>query len=355
VEDSTSLRTLRGSLTPAYGAPEQWQGEAPTRVTDVYALGCMLHTMLTGSPPFGGSQDQIREAHLHQPPPALGVDARLSAFVGQMLRKTPASRPSIERCIEVISTVEAARARPVHTGLLAAAGQVSQQAAAAEAAAQAAATAKRQREALIREAGAELDAILKRLWAEIKEASDEAKINRNTIALGRGTLAVSEVVSIKLQDQQPDPYGRSPEWDIAASATMSVTRAKITRPQRTVHDIPIVYARRMTSEDQDYIWSATLFFGKSQQDPNYRWREAAFWSFSQNGQDEPHALKPDDREFGMVFSNVMGSISTAYGPFPIDGEDEDTFHHRWLTLFTKAVTGELCRPNQMPIPDHFWQ
>ena len=357
VEDSTSLRTLRGSLTPAYGAPEQWHGEAPTRVTDVYALGCMLHTMLTGSPPFEGSQDQIREAHLHQTPPALGVDTRLSAFVGQMLRKTPASRPSIERCVEVISTVEAARAKPVHTGLLAAAGQVSQEAAAAEAAAQAAATAKRQREAIVREASAELDAILKRLWAEIKEASDEARINRNTITLGRGTLAASEIASIKSQVQQPDPYGRSSEWDVAASATMSVTRAKMSRPQRTAHDIPIVYAGRMTSDDQDYTWSATLFFGKSQRDPNYRWRETAFWSFSrsQNGQDEPHALQPDDREFGIVFSNVMGSTSTAYGPFAIDGENEDTFQHRWLTLFTKAVTGELCRPNQMPIPDHFWR
>ena len=113
----------------------------------------------------------------------------------------------------------------------------------------------------------------------------------------------------------------------------------------------------MTSEDRDYSWSATLFFGKSQQDPNYRWRETAFWSFSrtQDGKDEPHALQPDDREFGMAFSNVMGATSAAYGPFAIDGEDEDTFQHRWLTLFTKAVTGELNQPNQMPIADHVWQ
>jgi hypothetical protein len=357
VEDSTSLRTLRDSLTPPYGAPEQWLGEAPTRVTDIYALGCMLHTMLTGSPPYGGSRDQVREAHLHQTPPILGGDARLSAFAGQMLRKTPAARPSIERCIEVISTVEGGRAKPLHTGLLAAAGQVSQEAAAAEAAAQAAATVKRQREALVREASVELDAILKRLWSEVKEASDEVRLNRNTVALGRGTLAVSEVATIKSDAQQPHPYGRSAEWEIAACATISVKRNKLVRPQRNEQEIPIQYIGRMTTEDQDYSWSATLFFGKSQKDPNYRWRETAFWSFSrtQNGQDEPYALQPDNREFQIAFSNVMGLANIAYGPFAIDGEDEDTFQHRWLTLFTKAVTGELNRPNQMPVPDQFWR
>ena len=356
VEDSTSLRTLRGSLTPAYGAPEQWRGEAPTHSTDVYALGCMMHTMLTGAPPFVGSQDQIRDAHLHQPPPALSVDARLSAFVGLMLRKIPASRPTIERCFSVIGTVEAGPKRAAHSGLLAAAGQVSREVAAAEAAAEAAATAKRQREELIREAGADLNSILKRLRYEITEASDEAKVDKNSVTLGRGKLSMSEVASIQLSNQQPDPYNRSPEWDIVAGATLSVERAKVVRPQRTAHEIPIVYMGRSTSEDQDYTWSATLFFGRSQQDRDYRWRETAFWSFSHNqtGKNEPYALQPDDREFGMAFSNVVGGTNAAYGPFLIDGEDEDNFRNRWLTLFTKAVTGELNRPNQMPVPEYYW-
>ena len=127
------------------------------------------------------------------------------------------------------------------------------------------------------------------------------------------------------------------------------------RPPRTPQDIPIVYVGRMTPEDRDYRWSATLFFGRSEQDPNYRWREAAFWSFgrSRDGQDEPYALQPDDREFQVAFSNVVGATNVAYGPFPIDGEDEDVFQHRWLTLFTKAVTGELSRPDRMPIHDHY--
>ncbi|MBX3595916.1 serine/threonine-protein kinase [Sphingomonas sp.] len=354
VEDSTSLRTLRGSLTPAYGAPEQWNSEAPSRMTDVYALGCMFHTMLTGSPPFTGSRDEIREAHLHQPPPALGVDTLLSAFVGQMLRKTPAARPTIERCIEVIGSVETARTRPAHTGLLAAAGQVSREAAAAEAAAQAAATVERQRQQLVREATSELDAIIKRLFDEITEASEEARVAKDSIRLGRGTLVFGYATAVN-RPAQRDAYGQAPAWEIAASATLSVTRAAIVRPARTPADVPIMYVGRATPDDRDYKWSATLFYGKSLEDPNYRWRETAFWRFarSRDGQDEPYALQPDDRDFQVAFSNTMGVASTAYGPLPIDGEDEDTFQHRWLTLFTKAVTGELNRPGQMPVPDHY--
>jgi serine/threonine-protein kinase len=357
VEDSTSLRTLRGSLTPAYGAPEQWRGEAPTRVTDVYALGCIIHTMLTGSPPFGGSQDEIREAHLHQPPPTLTTDPRFSAFVGQMLRKSPASRPTIERCAGVISTVEAPRDRPAHAGLLAAASQVSREAAAAEAAAQAAATVKREREELSREASRELDAIVKRLWAEIREVSDEAKVDRHAIVLGRGKLSVSDVADIKPAKQRSEAYERTPTWDIVASATISVKRAKLVRPREDADGMLVFSLRRMTPEDRDYSWSATLFFGKSQQDPNYRWRETAFWSFGQSrdGQDQPFALQPEDREFGMAFSNTVGATNVAYGPFTIDGEDEDVFQHRWLTLFTNAVTGELSQPGTMPVPDHYWR
>ena len=71
VEDSTSLETLRNSLTPSYAAPEQWLGEPPTRATDVYALGCILHAMINGKPPFGGDLDAIRRAHLADQPPDL--------------------------------------------------------------------------------------------------------------------------------------------------------------------------------------------------------------------------------------------------------------------------------------------
>jgi serine/threonine protein kinase len=63
--DSTMLGglTMIGVFqgTPAYAAPEQFDGE-PGRIdvrTDVYALGVMLHELLTGQCPFADSKDQF--------------------------------------------------------------------------------------------------------------------------------------------------------------------------------------------------------------------------------------------------------------------------------------------------------
>src|SRR5271165_3892377 len=105
VEDSTSLETLRRSLTPQYGAPEQWRGERPTHATDVYALGCIVYEMATGKPIFYGSPD-LREAHLHTPAPELpNENRRLVAFTSQMLRKAPEARPSLGRCLDVFKNI----------------------------------------------------------------------------------------------------------------------------------------------------------------------------------------------------------------------------------------------------------
>jgi len=354
VEDSTSLRTLRGSLTPAYGAPEQWKSEAPSHATDVYALGCIFHTMLSGSPPFGGSQDEIREAHLHQTPPALGVDTRLSAFVGQMLRKSPDSRPTIGRCVDVITSIEGTKARVMHAGLLEAANEVSREAATREAVAQAAATARREHQQLVGEAAGDLKGMITRLFDEIKQASDEARFRGDSVTLGRGTLVFSPAVEVPKM-QQLSVYGGSPEWEVAAAASLSITRSKIVRPTSTPEGNRIIYAGRETRDDREYRWSATLFFGRSKNDPNYRWREVAFWSLSPEPNDAPFSLSPVEREFQLAFSNVMSTTNIAYGPWAADGEDEDTFIHRWLTLYAKAAKGELNQPSALPLNDYYFR
>jgi hypothetical protein len=83
--------------TVDFMAPEHLRGEPTDARTDVYALGCVLHTALTGTPPHRRpTVPATIMAHLHDPPPrpsdAGGVPAALDAVVARALAKRPADR-----------------------------------------------------------------------------------------------------------------------------------------------------------------------------------------------------------------------------------------------------------------------
>ena len=65
--------------TPAYLAPERWQGHAATEQSDVYAFGIMMYEILIGERPFNitvGSRDPLKEwaiEHCQQSIPVLPV------------------------------------------------------------------------------------------------------------------------------------------------------------------------------------------------------------------------------------------------------------------------------------------
>ena len=86
--------------TPAYLSPEQARGENVGPPTDVYALGCMIHELVSGKVPFHGSDADVLARQMYAPPPPLrgaddtAVPAALAELVSRMLRKRPDERPT---------------------------------------------------------------------------------------------------------------------------------------------------------------------------------------------------------------------------------------------------------------------
>ncbi len=96
-DDSGPALTKSGVLlgTPAFAPPEQIRGERDRldARADVYALGATLHALLTGRPPFDGSDafDVARNVIEREPGPA-GPDPRLESILRRAMAKNPADR-----------------------------------------------------------------------------------------------------------------------------------------------------------------------------------------------------------------------------------------------------------------------
>lgn len=342
VQDSTSLETLRGGLTPLYAAPEQWRGERPSAATDVYALGCIIYTLFTGHPPFDGSQDDLREKHLHEAPPTVDVlPPRMATFVSQMLRKPPDARPTLARCTQVLPDIGSSQNEECMTQaqLAEAAQEVAECNAKEDAKRCAEEAAYRLRRELYDDASATLTALRDKLFAHINEASDAAIILPDEgLGFGYAILRLTHGPEMlhdhlaKMWAQGSTPYHLT-GWDVVGWAILAVQ------------------CTNFPSGDS-YTWSASLLFANRHDGSGYRWYEVAFyWSMVGSRDDEPFGLEGYSPDIDNAVGSIMNPIDVAYGPLPIDGEDEEAFIARWTRLVARAATGQLGRPPQMPIPD----
>lgn len=338
VEDSTSMETLRNSLTPTYAAPEQWRGERPTTATDVYALGCIIYALFLGRPPFLGSIDDIRERHLHSAPEPINIlPPRFSAFVSHMLRKPPNARPTLDRCAHVLSEIRNVQKADVgkHPLIDEAAKRVAETEAREEAERQAADTLRREREEMFHDAKNELTKIRRRLFSKIKDSSESVKINhRQKLQFGKAELDFARepemleefIAAGHARGGRPYQYTG---WDVLAWSLIGVT---CNNPQ-----------------GRPYTWSASLLFADRKDGNGFRWYEVSFWTLSQKERDEPFGLEGYEEDIDLALGNITHTVNVAYGPFPVDGEDEESFISRWVGLVAKAAIGELVRPGGMPI------
>jgi len=64
--EANATQTVTRLMTPAYAAPEQILGQAVSTLTDVYALGVILHELLVGERPHPAREGMLTEAQIVQ-------------------------------------------------------------------------------------------------------------------------------------------------------------------------------------------------------------------------------------------------------------------------------------------------
>jgi len=97
-EDARRLTFVEVSKTlgtPDYISPEQVKGQRGDQRSDVYSLGAMLYEMLTGDPPYTGSNPLavMNERLLHDPRPVRELRKDVSPELEEILKRALAMEP----------------------------------------------------------------------------------------------------------------------------------------------------------------------------------------------------------------------------------------------------------------------
>ncbi|MFD8075620.1 serine/threonine-protein kinase [Streptomyces sp. NPDC059718] len=98
VDFGIALRTgTKGAVagTPAYMAPEQWNGRPASPATDVYAATATFYECLTGRKPFHGENfAELAVQHIEAPVPVEQAPEQVRELILRGMAKDPAQRPA---------------------------------------------------------------------------------------------------------------------------------------------------------------------------------------------------------------------------------------------------------------------
>jgi hypothetical protein len=323
VEESTSLHTLKGCLTPEYAAPEQWRYERSTAATDVYALGCLAFHLLAGHPPFQG--DDPRHSHLQEEPPRPAASPRLQQLVLLCLRKNPLARPALGA---VQRQLEAIVAEPVRLASLSdAAASVAAKGAAREAELERARSLEEQRQELARDALAGLRLLVDQLFAAVGNAAPMARRSGAwQITLGDGAIRVTPVFPYL-------PPGRFAQWgkDVVCGALILVSQGPGGAPARSAN---LWYAQ----EHGLHGWWEYSYFQPGIREERKRYEHEPFGVIGDEGV----------RDADFAGSPVIHSVALAHPPLRADGEGASDFIARWGERLAQAAQNALRRPSRLP-------
>lgn len=105
--EHTLVGTTKG--TPWFMSPEQMMGDATDARSDGFSLGCVLHTMVTGSSPLERPSQQIHVANGAELELASEVPADVRAIIERATRHNPTQRYASTR--ELVAALAAVTAR----------------------------------------------------------------------------------------------------------------------------------------------------------------------------------------------------------------------------------------------------
>jgi serine/threonine-protein kinase len=93
-DDPVVMEPMTGRVPVLGAAPEILCGEVPNPASDVWALGVLGHSLLTGQPPHAGSPEAMRQMILEeQLPDPCGINPALPRPLAEWLRRSLARAP----------------------------------------------------------------------------------------------------------------------------------------------------------------------------------------------------------------------------------------------------------------------